>query len=190
MSRKVRRVRFRLDPGDVKELPLEDVKAILRGADDLIMSGGRALLARVLKGSRAKKVLELGLDRSPVYGHFSDLTLREITARIDWVIVSGYLRLEYDYRLPLLVYTEAGWEIEKDTYSDELLEEFRKALKSGDFEIARQQRDRNRGLILLLLSKIAATGDAGFIPLLEEWARHDYRKVREAIREVIASISQ
>jgi hypothetical protein len=58
-----------LDPKGIKNLPYEEIVAILRGADDLIMSGGRSLLAKVLKGSRAKKVLGLGLDASPVYGY-------------------------------------------------------------------------------------------------------------------------
>jgi hypothetical protein len=40
------------------------------GADDLIMSGGRALLAKILAGSKDKKLLELELDTSPVYGAF------------------------------------------------------------------------------------------------------------------------
>ena len=43
MSRKVRRVPYQLDTRDVKDLPLEEITAILRGADDLIMSGGRSL---------------------------------------------------------------------------------------------------------------------------------------------------
>lgn len=43
MGKKARRVPYRLDPQGVKELPLEDIKAILRGADDLIATGGRSL---------------------------------------------------------------------------------------------------------------------------------------------------
>ena len=69
MSRKVRRVPYQLDTRDVKDLPLEETAAILRGADDLIMSGGRSLLAKVLKGSRDKKLLSLELDKSPVSGN-------------------------------------------------------------------------------------------------------------------------
>jgi len=90
MSRKVQRVQYHLDPKGVKNLPLDEIKAILRGADDLIMSGGRALLAKVLKGSRAKEVLNLGLDRSPVYGYYRHMSLEDILSRIDRVILSGY----------------------------------------------------------------------------------------------------
>jgi len=39
MRRRRERVQFRLDPGDVKDLPECEIAAILRGADDLIMQG-------------------------------------------------------------------------------------------------------------------------------------------------------
>ena len=83
MSRKVRRVPVTLDSRDVKELPEDEIRTILRGADDIMGSGGRGLLARILKGSRQKAVLEHELDRSPVYGALSELSLEQITARID-----------------------------------------------------------------------------------------------------------
>jgi len=56
MGRKVLQVSYRLDTQGIEGLAQEEIAAILRGADDLIMSGGRSLLARVLKGSRAKKM--------------------------------------------------------------------------------------------------------------------------------------
>jgi hypothetical protein len=71
-----------LDSSGVSPLSDEEIRTILRGADDLIMSGGRSLLARVLKGSKQQAVLE-----------------------------KGYLAIEYDYRLPLLKYTAPGWAI-------------------------------------------------------------------------------
>jgi superfamily II DNA helicase RecQ len=105
MSRKDRRVPVSLDSRDVEDLSEDEIRIILRGTDDIIGSGGRGLLAKILKGSRQKTVLEHELDRSPVYGALSELSLEQITARIDWLIIEGYLRIEYDYRLPLLVYT-------------------------------------------------------------------------------------
>ena len=121
MSKRIKKVPYTLDPKGISTLPIEELTAILRGADDLIMSGGRNLLVKILKGSRQKKLLELKLDRSPVYGYYQDLSPEEILARVDWVIVNGYLDIRYEYRLPLLVYTTKGWEIEKDTYSTEIL---------------------------------------------------------------------
>ena len=60
-----------------------DAKQILRGAHDLIASGGRTLLAKVLKGSKEKKVLDLGVDRNPSYGCFRGLPLEEVVGKID-----------------------------------------------------------------------------------------------------------
>jgi hypothetical protein len=190
MSHKVQRVKYQLDPKGVENLPPDEIKAILRGADELIMSGGRHLLALILKGSRAKDVLNLGLERSPVYGYYRCLALEDILARIDWVILNGYLAIEYDYRLPLLKYTAAGWDIERETYADELLRGFDERLASSQrpFDMT-YLKDRNRGLIMLLLDKVEATGDAKYVPLLEAWEQVDYKKVRERIRHVIQRLS-
>lgn len=189
IGRKVRRMPYRLDPKGIKSLPQEEIAAILRGADDLIMSGGRSLLTKVLKGSRAKKVLELGLDESPVYGYYAHLKAEEVLARIDWTIFHGYLAIEYDYRLPLLVYTERGWEIERETYAEELLRGFDELLStsSGSYDME-YLKDRNRGMILLLLDKVEQTGDSRYIPLLEAWAEIDYKKVRRRIGQVIETL--
>lgn len=70
MSRKKSRVKVELDSGDVKGLSDEEIKAILRAADELIATGGRNMLAKILKGSKDKKVLEHGLDQCPVYGYY------------------------------------------------------------------------------------------------------------------------
>ncbi len=188
VSRRVQRVEYHLDARGIRWLLSEEIVAILRGADDLIMSGGRTLLARVLKGSREKKLLELGLDQSPVYGYFRDLSSEEVLAKIDWAILNGYLRIAYDYRLPLLVYTELGWEIERETYAAELLQGFDRLLEAGAPYDMTYLKDRNRGLILLLLDKVEAAGDSKYIPLLEAWAEIDYKKVRQRIRQVIGRL--
>ncbi len=44
MSRRIRRVPYQLDAKNIKNLPQTDLVAILRGADELIMKGGRSLL--------------------------------------------------------------------------------------------------------------------------------------------------
>ena len=152
------------------------------------MSGGRTLLAKILKGSGDKRLLELGLDASPVYGVYQDMPLKEVQARIDWVILQGYLAIEYDHRLPLLVYTPRGWEIEKETFASELLAGFDQLLEQpGEYDMT-YLKDRNRGMIFLLLDKPAATQDPKYIPLLEAWAKIDYRKVRSRIRQVITAL--
>lgn len=187
MGKKVRIVRCQLKP--VKEkLSFEELKAILRGADELIMTGGRNLLAKILKGSRDKKLLELKLDESPVFGYYKDFTLAEITARINRAIVDGYLDIEYNYRLPVLVYTEKGWDIEKETYAEELFDKLKALLTGMDYTFVQELKGRNREMILLLLEKIEATGDRRFIPLLQAWAFIEYKKVRKAISRVINAL--
>ncbi len=57
MSRRVRKVPYTLDTKNIKTLSPEELAGILRGADDLIMSGGRTLLSKVLKGSKEKNFL-------------------------------------------------------------------------------------------------------------------------------------
>jgi hypothetical protein len=54
MSRRVNRVPYHLDSKGIRSLPPEDVRTILLGSDDLTMRGGRRLLTKILKGSRAK----------------------------------------------------------------------------------------------------------------------------------------
>jgi len=51
-------------------------------------------------------------------------------------------------------------------------------------------KDRNRGMIMLLLDKVEATGDPKYIPLLEAWQQIDYKKVRQRIRQVVNHLSE
>jgi superfamily II DNA helicase RecQ len=190
VSKKAKRVKFTINTKGIKELPNEEIRAIIRGADELIMSGGRALLAKILKGSKDKKVIELGLDKSPVYGALKNHTLETIKAKIDWMIKNNYFDIEYDYRLPMLVYAPKGWEIEKDIYSDELLEQLKAINEPENYDFGSFLKDRNRGLILLLLKKIEMLEDKSLIPCLQEWKKVDYKKVRKEIARVIDSIER
>jgi len=189
MSRKIRRVPVYLDVKGISEVPFEEIKCILRGADEIIMRGGRSLLAKILKGSKDKKIIELNLNRSPGYGRFKNLTIKEITSKIDWLILNGYLAVKYDYRLPLLVYMDKGWAIEMDTYSDELLEGFNRLLESGaDNYSMTYLKDHNRQMIFLLLDKVKETKNSKYIPILEAWEKIDYKKVQKKIRYVIQEL--
>lgn len=191
MSRKkYTRVSYTLDAQDVKDLPLEEIRAILRGADNLVMTGGRSMLTKILKGSRDKKLLALGLDASPVYGYYHHLTLAKIQARVDWVILHGYLDIEYELSMPLLHYTPAGWEIERETYAQELLQGFDKMVDSGQTEFDMLYlKDRARDMIFILLDLVEESGDKKYIPILEAWAKIDYKKVRTRINTVIQQLN-
>ena len=174
-----------MNSGVITRLEMNDIKAILRAADELIATGGRTILSRVLKGSRDKKVLEHGLDQCPVYGFYRHLTLEEISHRIDFLIKSGYLKIEYSSSLPVIVYTQKGWEIERETYTEELLQKLKGLLAGNDYSFVTELKDRNRGMILLLIEKIRKTGNPDFIPLLKAWQEIDYRKVFDALQEAI-----
>jgi len=190
VGKRVNRVRVHLDSKGIEFLPNEEIKALLRGADELILSGGRNLLAKILKGSKDKKVMELQLNTCPVYGFFKEQTIEGITAKIDWMIINRYLAIEYDYRLPLLVFTQMGWEIEMDTRTDEFLNEFDEMINEGcsSFDMT-YLKDRNRNMILLLLDKVEAKKDSRYIPILEAWKAIDYKKVRQRIDSIIKSIN-
>lgn len=191
MSKKAKRVPVFLDTKGIKEIPFNEIKMILRGADDLIMSGGRTLLSKLLKGSKEKKIKELELDRNPAYGFYKDLSIEEVKGKIDWIIFNNYLEIEYDYRLPLLVFTAKGWEIEMDTYSSELLSDFDKMLESGhDYFLMTYLKDRSRHMIFMLLDKVEATCDPKYIPILESWEKSDYKKVQKRIRSVIHKLEE
>jgi len=185
MSSKDQRVRYELNCGEVRYLSDEEIKAILRAADELIATGGRSMLAKILKGSKEKKVLEYGLDQCSVYGYYRELKIQEITNRIDWMIKWGYLEIEYKDRLPVLVFSKIGWEIERETYAGELLQKLAKLLKGKDYRFVQDLKDRNRGMILLLIEKIKLTGNARFIPILKAWKEIEYKKVQAEIQRVI-----
>lgn len=184
-------VPYRLDAGGIRTLPPAEIAAILRAADSLIARGGRTLLTGILKGSKTRKLLELELDDNPSYGFYKELSSEEILKRVDWMIENEFLEVIYSGQLPLITFTPRGWDIERETYAKELLARlqrmagFEKPVFNMEF-----LKDRNRGMILLLLDKIEASGDRSLVPLLRDWAAIDYQKVSRRIREVIRRIEE
>lgn len=184
MSRKTRRVPASLDSRGVEPLSDEEIRTVLRGADDLIMSGGRSLLARVLKGLKQKAVIEKELDRSPVYGAMRELSIDEITRRIDWMIEEGYLAIEYDYRLPLLKYTDAGWAIERDVYATELLGRLDREIEQGiDASDIAWLSERHPQVLELVIERVARSGDPKYLPFLKRWKNKASRRLSGQIRK-------
>jgi len=172
----------------VRPLAREELAAILRGADMMIGRGGRTQLSKVLKGSREATILEHGLDRCPSYGFYRQLSLEEILRRIDWAIERRYLQIEYDGRLPVLIFTAAGWAIEVETMAEELLRGMDARLEAGPPYDLSNLKDRNREMILLLLDKVEQSGRRELIPLLEAWAAIDYAKVRARLARTIRAL--
>ena len=154
----------------------------------MIGSGGRSLLVKILKGSRAQEVLRLHFDQCPVYDYFHHLTAENILARIDRAILDGYLEVVYDNRLPVLVFLMPGGEIEKETFADELLGGLTTVKGNQSPYDMSYLKDRNRTLIWGLLDKIEASGNPKYLPLLEAWEHIDYDKVKQRIEQIMRKI--
>ena len=190
MSKKVRRVPVSLDAGEIKDLPQEDIRMILRGADELISTGGRSMLAKILKGSKDKKIFEYKLNECPAYGYYQDMKLDDISKCIDWMIKKDYLRIEYDYRLPLLVFSEKGWQIEKETFAQEIYQRMYLDVKENKARVIFEMKEVNRQVVMRVLDKIEKDGTEEFLPYLEAWKMLEVKKVAARIAEVENKISR
>lgn len=190
MSKKVRRVPVILDAGEIKDLPQQDIRMILRGADELISTGGRSMLAKILKGSKDKKIFEYKLNECPAYGYYQDMKLDDISKCIDWMIKKDYLRIEYDYRLPLLVFSEKGWQIEKETFAQEIYQRMCLDVKENKARVIFEMKEVNRQVVMRVLDKIEKDGTEEFLPYLEAWKMLEVKKVAVRIAEVENKISR
>ena len=161
MSRKKQRVRYTLDTGDIQNLSEEEIRAILRAADELISVGGRSMLVKILKGSKDKRLLEHDLQNCPAYGYYQPLTMAEIGHRVDWVIRKGYLRIQYDRELPLLVFSDKGWEIERETYAEDLFRRVCLDVEEKNARVLFEMPTVNRQVAFRVLEKLEETGDPG-----------------------------
>lgn len=190
MSKKVRRVPVILDAGEIKDLPQEDIRMILRGADELISTGGRSMLAKILKGSKDKTIFKYKLNECPAYGYYQDMKLDDISKCIDWMIKKDYLRIEYDYRLPLLVFSEKGWQIEKETFAQELYQRMCLDVEEKKARVLFEMKEVNRQVVMCVLDKIEKDGTEEFLPYLEAWKMLEVKKVAARIAEVEKKISK
>ncbi|WP_337532447.1 RQC-minor-1 family DNA-binding protein [Holdemanella sp.] len=190
MSKKVRRVPVVLDAGEIKDLPQEDIRMILRGADELISTGGRSMLAKILKGSKDKTIFKYKLNECPAYGYYQDMKLDDISKCIDWMIKEDYLRIEYDYRLPLLVFSEKGWQIEKETFAQELYQRMCLDVEEKKARVIFEMKEVNRQVVMCVLDKIEKDGTKEFLPYLEAWKMLEVKKVAARIAEVENKISK
>ncbi|WP_102349264.1 DNA helicase RecQ [Bacillus sp. Marseille-P3661] len=54
---------------------------------------GKTIVAQVLKGSKGKRIIELGLNHLPTYGLLKHKTEKDIASVIDFLIAEGYCKL-------------------------------------------------------------------------------------------------
>ncbi|PXX53695.1 RQC domain-containing protein [Hungatella effluvii] len=181
------RIRYELNTGEITKLQPEEIRVILRAADEMIATAGRSMLVKVLKGSKDKKVLEYKLDECPSYGYYHDLTMEEIGKRVDYMIVKRYLRIEYSGRLPMLVFTDKGWEMECETYTSEWVCRFKEVVESKvlRLDMFEELKIVNRQVVFAMLDKIKEIGDKRYIPVLKTWQKGEVRKVRQKLEGVI-----
>lgn len=107
------------------------------------------------------------------------------------MILNDYLEIEYSGRLPVIVFSEKGWEIERDQYADELLAEWQQWVNQNVKPLSMEYlKDRNRGMMLLFLEKVKETKNQAFIPFLKQWEKIEYKKMKQAIREVIQELDE
>ncbi len=110
---------------------------------------------------------------------------------VDWMIRKDYLQVEYDYRLPVIIYSPIGWEIEKKQYALELYQTICNAAKAGDEAIIEKLKEHtNRQVVLILLELIEERGDPSLIPFLEKWREIEVKKLKSRIGSLIKAISE
>lgn len=188
MSRKTK-VSYQLHHvNELIEPSKEDIKNILRAADDIIFVGGRTILAKILKGSKDKKLLEKQLELCPSYGYYHQLTTEEITRIIDWMIINDYLDIKYNDRLPMLVFSDKGWDTYKPVYMEELYHKILNVEEDQRETLIEELTHTNREVIMLLLLHIGNSKNIGFIRFLTKWEQAEVKKVRQKINSTISKL--
>ncbi len=74
------------------------LSCVVRVRDKLGYGVGAAMVARVLQGSKEKKILELGLDQLSTYGLLKDKGRSHIRAMMDTLEAEGYLDTEPEHK--------------------------------------------------------------------------------------------
>ena len=169
-----------------------ELAIILHGADSVVHRGGRSQLVKLLKGSRDKRVLELGLDADGSYGALSHLTLDEIARRVDWAIEKGYLDYYYEWRQPLLMFTERGWELERPVAIESLFEQFCRDVDEGEngeenrevpvLGLMAEEKHAQRAAVQLdVIELIAQRCDERCLEHLESWSGKATKRIRKKL---------
>ena len=181
MGRKARpRSPVHLDSGGV-DVSSGELAIILHGADSVVHRGGRSQLVKLLKGSRDKRVLELGLDADGSYGALSHLTLDEIARRVDWAIEKGYLDYYYEWRQPLLMFTERGWELERPVAIESLFEQFCRDVDESEMHMVERMAGIKNDVQLDVVELIAQRCDERCLEHLESWSGKATKRIRKKL---------
>ena len=113
---------------------------------------------------------------------------REITKIIDWMIVKDYLDIDYDGRLPLIIFSARGWERYKPIYVEELFLKILLLDEDQTEDIINQLKQTNRQVIEMLLLRIGENGNNQFIEFMINWEAAEVKKVRTLINHAISKL--
>jgi len=172
-----------IDPVEKLAPTREEREWILRGASEIASKGGRSQLALLLRGSKDKKLLKHGLNRSEAYGKLSILTIAEIESRIDHLIREDQLRVGFFGDLPLIIMTDGAWE-EVRPWSN--VQEWRRAAAASDRELSDillQWRNHPRSEQLHLLDAAASLDPGSARRILRAWHSVAGKEMRTRIEE-------
>lgn len=169
----------------------DEIDAVLMATDAIVMQAGRAGVTLILKGSRSKKALAQEWEQLPDYGRLSCLTSEEIARKVDWCIHHGWLRIEYDRDIPLLVHSPQGWERVKTLWVARVLARLAEWPAAGQPERVWPRLEHvHREIKFRVLETIAAEQRTALAPVLRAWFHHEVRAVREAINRTLRALGQ
>lgn len=188
--RQVPRSPVHLDATGVRELDEGELATILHAANSVVHKGGRRQLTLLLKGSRDKSLIARGLDADESYGALSYLTLDEIGRRVDWAIKKGYLDYYYEWRQPLLTFTDRGWEVERPRVAEGYYHMFAHDVETGEQAMAERMEDIEGDMQRDVVSLIAERCDERAIPHLEAWSEGAFKRTRKKIAWAIRTIEE
>jgi len=190
MSRR-NKVNFSLrDTSNIDKPSDEEIAKILRAADMIIDVAGRNALVKILKGSKDKKILEHKFDECPSYGYYNHLKMADIEVIVDWMIENGYLDISYNGKLPMIIFSDYGWELYKPIFAKEVLDKLITVPDEKVEELAEYLRTINRQVIKIILEWIVEKDLKELIPFLRKWVKTAYKKDAQNIRKTISKLSE
>ncbi len=116
--------------------------------------------------------------------------MEDIMRSIDWMLFNQYLLIDYRGDLPMIVFSDKGWETYKPIYVDEIYQ----LMVLSDIDSYASMIDRlnktNREVIEMLLNRISESKNIKLIPLLTQWKSRQVKKVRDMIDHTIMILNQ
>lgn len=171
---------FSLDSGDLSHLPMPEIRQILRGAESLIGSGGRTTLVKILRGSKAQKILPF--QANPAYGSFAEDSKTLVEQKVDWCIKSGYLKIIRKDDFPLLAYSDKGLMIECLTIAEESLI----TLQVNPESLFAEIRNYPLKTVNAMFDLIAERGPEIYAESLRKWEAIGTKRMKARIRKIFA----